>query len=998
MAPAQSHPILAQLQEASSLTERTTALRALKNEIVGHVQRKEQWIGLGVLEPIVRTLIEATSSSKPTGKDSRPPQSQRPLSEEERMRLQAIQLIACFANGGPTFLAPLSAAQAIPALMANISPFTNAPQLVVAALKALTDVADACVLAAPSSDLNIETLAAAVFSTEYIDSFGSMLSITSTDNMLQSQVTLAAGLISRLCHQEHHQQALATSGILDALATRLASVAVLRGEVIPDAYDQARKDGLSEAFPDRAPRTLRLSSILEAITAILGDSKYRANRLAHSPSILAVFPSIKFYSAKILDVEQQASNSRQQPVTAMDYMLPINLPRNLSASSQGSLQSGSSDSQSSGRSSSSKFSSSALWETSRYSQVGSSEGSAGDIESPLIPWLVNLVRRSDEYDRLLATSVLAALIKGGVTSKGSRETSLGLLVVPLLVGLIAKNDNEVSDVNEVDIATKRTILERAPVVLARMITDSEYLQKAASECQAVPVLSQLLHHAYQPVKESEQSQYWSPQGDVEMDIENNSPMARLGKEGQNELLVHRVKVRESTLKAIAALAGGKEDYRKAFVANSLVPLVVESLSEYPRKLQTMKERAPERTGTDSSRNEETPGYGTNPASVIAAGCHVLRMLSRSVSILRTLLVDYGVAIPALNLMKHPDVNVQVAATSAICNLVLEVSPVRELLEERGVVPILCDHAHSENPALRLNGLWALKHVVDAAGPDLKKACLAKLGSQWLLQLIRDDTEDMALHEGRDDVDMQTSDERHGWIYGSNGMLQELDAANSSRLRQAEDKLAAIRESELNPAKRARNDDLAIQEQGLHMIRNLIGRPRSGQLPETANETSEMIDFLLQEFDSTEFFNVLTSKLRAKVYRPFNHRAITTGRDTRVFHPQAKLVVAVLYILSHIAASIPRHQLMIIAQTDLMKLLAQQANSKDREVRVALCHVIINLTYKDDDSEAHACALRAHELRKLGFSAKMEALTKGDGDLDVRERAKTAVFQIEQASY
>jgi hypothetical protein len=322
----------------------------------------------------------------------------------------------------------------------------------------------------------------------------------------------------------------------------------------------------------------------------------------------------------------------------------------------------------------------------------------------------------------------------------------------------------------------------------------------------------------------------------------------------------------------------------------------------------------------------------------------------------------------------------------------------QLLEERGVVPILCDHAHSENPALRLNGLWALKHFVDAAEPDLKKACLARLGSQWLLQVIRDDTEDMALHEGRDDVDMQTSDERHRWIYGSNGMLRELNAANSSRLRQVEDKLAAVRESELSPVKRARNDDLAIQEQGLHMIRNLIGRPRSGQSPDTANETSEMIDFLLQEFESAEFFNILTSKLRAKVYRPFNHRPMLTGRDTRVFHPQAKLVVAVLYILSHIAASIPRHQQMIIAQTDLMKLLAQQANSKDREVRVALCHVIINLTYKDDDSEAQACALRALELRKLGFSSKMEALTKGDGDLDVRERAKTAVYQMEQASY
>lgn len=99
MAPAQSHPILAQLQDA--MTERTSALRALKNEIVGHVQRKEQWIGLGVLDPIVTTLVDATPSSKPTGKDSRSPQTQRRLSEDEGMRLQAIQLIACFANGMP---------------------------------------------------------------------------------------------------------------------------------------------------------------------------------------------------------------------------------------------------------------------------------------------------------------------------------------------------------------------------------------------------------------------------------------------------------------------------------------------------------------------------------------------------------------------------------------------------------------------------------------------------------------------------------------------------------------------------------------------------------------------------------------------------------------------------------------------------------------------------------------------------------------------------------
>lgn len=1013
MARPQSPPILAQLRSARTLPEQTAALRALKNEVVGHVQRKEFWISLGVLDPIVRTLTSARPPVKPNGKDARFPLTQRPLSEDESVRLQALQLVASFANGGPAFLAPLHAARAIPALMANISPFTNAPQLVVASLRALTDIAEASILAPPSSPIDIESLADTVFSPQYLDSFGAMLSITSTNSLLQSQVPLAAGLISRLCREDRHQQALTTSGILDALATRLASVAVLRGEVVPGADEAARNDGLLDAFPEPAPKSLRLAPILEAIAAILGDSKYRANRLIDSPSILAVFPSIKFEPAEATDprydAEQPGPNvSRQPPLTAMEFMLPIGLPRSLSTSPYGSFSQGaSSDSQSSSRSSLSKFSSSAIWDSPRYPPVGSNGDDTEEIESPFIPWLVHLVRCSEEYERLLASSILAALIKGGVGSKGMREASLGLLVVPLLVDMICKNDKDASDVNEVDDASKRIILERAPVVLARMITDSEYLQKAAYECDAVPVLSRLLKHAYAPVRDTTQPRYWSPQPDTDMEVESNSPLSQLGQEGQNGLLIHRLRVRESTLKAIAALAGGKEDYRKAFVAEDITSYVVESLSEYPRKPQTAKERTAEKSSGDATRKGETAGYGANPASVIIAGCHVVRMLSRSVNILRTSLVDHGVALPIFRFMKHSDVNVQVAATATICNLVVEVSPVRELLAENGVMKVLCEHAHSENPALRLNALWALKHFIDAVGPDLKKACLAQLDPGWLEQLICDDTEDLALQMARereatgldmdDDVDMQQSDEAHRWVYGTNGMLRELDATNSTRLRQVEDKLAAVRESELNPVRRARNDDLAIQEQGLDFIRNLIGRPGAG-LSETTNETTEMIDYLLRELGTERLFEILSSKLRAKVLRPFSRRAPVTGRETRLLHPQAKIIVAVIYILVHIAASIPRHRQMVISQTELLKLLAQQASSKDREVRVALCHLVINLTWQEDDGEAQACAQRAHELRKLGFHAKMEALTKQDGDLDVRERAKTAAYQIEQATY
>lgn len=94
-----NHPILSQLRSARTVPEQTAALRALKNEIVGHAQKKELWIGLGVLEPIVRTLASGQSHLKQNGKDARLPVVQRALSDEESVRLQALQLVASFANG-----------------------------------------------------------------------------------------------------------------------------------------------------------------------------------------------------------------------------------------------------------------------------------------------------------------------------------------------------------------------------------------------------------------------------------------------------------------------------------------------------------------------------------------------------------------------------------------------------------------------------------------------------------------------------------------------------------------------------------------------------------------------------------------------------------------------------------------------------------------------------------------------------------------------------------
>ncbi|KAG6010981.1 hypothetical protein E4U21_000008 [Claviceps maximensis] len=1013
MARPHNSPILAQLRNAKTLPEQAAALQALKNEIVGHVQKKEAWIGLGVLEPIVSTLVSNNSPSKAHGKDAYIQLSTASLSDEDTVRLQALQLVASFANGGPGFLSPLHAARAVPAILTNISPYTSPPQIVVASLRALVDISTATALTPPTSPFSVKALADQIFTSSNIESMNASLSMTLSHHLCQSQVRLVSLLICRLCQDERHQNALVNAGVLDSLAAQLAKFAVADGLVVPGAKDLAIKDGLSELLPEPATASSRIGPLLEAVSCVIGDSKYRASRLVYSPVFLAVFPSIRLEPAEI------SNSSCSQALTAMELILPsLPIPDSKSQSAAQSTTLSTSeraaDSRTPSRTTSrNKSSASGVWDSPRfYAAAHNPETSAEDTESPLIPWLIHLVRSLDDYDRLMAAAVLAALFRAGLGRKGVREATIGFFVVPILVGLIAKNDRNGLDALDSWDATHLLIIEKGPAVLARLMIDNEYLLKAAMDCGVDKILVRLLKRSYEPLTDAGYPpKPWSPHPNTGMEVEITSPTARLGDSGLHPLLAHRTSMRESCLKAIGALSAAKEEYRKALVAEDVVPYVVESLSEYPRKPKSSKDKAA--AANEQPRNGPSPAYGCNPVSVIIAACHVVRTLARSVSVLRTSLVDYAVTMPVFRFLRHPDVNVQIAATATVINLVVEVSPVRELLTEQGIMQILCEHAHSDNRVLRGNALWALKHFVDAVGPDLKKACLSRLEPDWLVHLISDDSpeasfsafghrakEDTADDDLDEDMDMQaSSDEPLRWLYGYNGQIQQLDTSGSSRLRQIEDRLASVQDAEVNPSRKARNDDLAIQEQGLDFIRNFIGRPEPGLSSEVPCETTEMIDHLFGAIGQDKLFEILSSKLRTRVLHPFSRRDRANGNiEARLLHPPAKIVVAVIFILVHMAASIPRHRQLVIAQSELLKLLAVQASSRDRGVRSALCHLIINLTWQDDENEAQACSQRAHELKRLGFHAKMDHLKLQDRDLDVRERAKAAAWQIEQATY
>ncbi len=89
-----------------------------------------------------------------------------------------------------------------------------------------------------------------------------------------------------------------------------------------------------------------------------------------------------------------------------------------------------------------------------------------------------------------------------------------------------------------------------------------------------------------------------------------------------------------------------------------------------------------------------------------------------------------------------------------------------------------------------------------------------------------------------------------------------ERSRTGRLRQAEARISMLRDAELNPVRKARSDDLAIQEQGLNFIRNLIGPNGTGSA-DTVQATAEMIDHLFLELQEDRLFEILASKLDKK---------------------------------------------------------------------------------------------------------------------------------------
>lgn len=149
--------------------------------------------------------------------------------------------------------------------------------------------------------------------------------------------------------------------------------------------------------------------------------------------------------------------------------------------------------------------------------------------------------------------------------------------------------------------------------------------------------------------------------------------------------------KEGALSCITAIGTLREDCRKAIIeTKSIVPQVVACLRE-----------------------------GRVETRLLA--CHCSRVLSRSVKALRTVLIDSGIADPLIALMSSELPSLQTAACAVLCNLVLEFSPMRKLIIDKNVLPILYNMITSNDQSIRVNALWALKNLSYQADSQTKAA-------------------------------------------------------------------------------------------------------------------------------------------------------------------------------------------------------------------------------------------------------------------------------------
>lgn len=577
--------------------------------------------------------------------------------------------------GGPAFLPPIHACQTLPPLFALLSPAESSPQIILQTLRTLHNLVDSVSLATQEHSASQSSLLELLYGERTLSGFAELIVQNSTSIITHQQVGLICSLISKTCQEDHHRRSLVECGVLDALAAQLASWI---------SYTLLQSDFHAAPQPSSQlclGRT-RLSSVLQALGVIIQQSRPRAQRLLNSSLIGKAFQTMEeqlrtLHEKHMASIPAGIRSKVQMPNSCVELLLPT------ARSSQSRIPNASSSAgyppldaiKTADTSWPKGFSTSV--------EISSSEGleHTGSTESPLVAWLIHIVRTFDEITGLMATWLLANLYRLDLVKK-DREASIALLVIPSIVRMLDSDTKFSQDTihpfdNSISSSLDDLVKQEAPAVLAMLTINNTRAQKAAVDAGAIDKLSQLLKETYEPISTS-QSSMWSSDPSESSVMISKDESTRLGPEGVSPAAYHSAKVRETALVALSALASAKDEYRKAIIENGVISFIIRTL-----KADDVKFAVIPNAETLNEEGIERKIIHGNCRDAILAACGTTRALSRSVSTLRTSLMDAGLAAPLFVLLKCQDMEIKIAATAVVCNLVLEFSPMREVSIDSG---------------------------------------------------------------------------------------------------------------------------------------------------------------------------------------------------------------------------------------------------------------------------------------------------------------------------
>ena len=985
-----SFSAIAILRDGSASTnQQLVVLKNLKNLIIGQDQRKASAVKNGIVQPLADILAATT---KATGKRKLEPNG-TPLGQssswttDDELTLQAALVVGSLAAGGASFIRPLCAAS-IPEILMTALATNVATKLVSAILQAIRTMSTFW-SAADETPVSANFWRS-IFNNQTLEVFHAILRQPSSSLVGAQQLKLGLEIIANVpdigSESNEIKELLTNNGVLDTLAALLVSCAI-----------QHKLASTHGELPQNLapPPQSSLPNILAALSAVIAGSNYRAHRFMLSKSIHGLFwqansdsrlfgqrhgiSSLQDAFLPSLHVPTYRTVSHHQPVSNNFPALRSMLNDRQGASASEAVQ------------------------------------VVGDIDhvNAVCSWLLVFARLLRGPNRIIAVRLLALVANaveaepvapahrtGYVQKTRERERQLTLLAVPLAVELVQSANESRSTTTVGEQQDVQIIRERACTVLALLIKGSKELQVAAVDAGVIKHVCPILKKSFDLI--SLTKPMWS--GKPTAFTDPNAPeTCQLGDCGLPPEVLHAMRCRQSALEALASLAAKEDLHRKAIVDAGVVSAIVDSLR--PFVPQTISEAI-------NNRIALSPKDG-NTTEVILAACRAARSMSRSVSILRTSLIDGGIAKPLIELLHHASMKVQIAATDVCCNLLPDFSPMRDDLSDHNVVKTLTEHARSSTPALRLSSLWALKHLMHSCPKEVKLATLEELGTGWLVGIIQGVPRDFTplsgaggvgvglstanaageqvdlLNPSSMDVDEPpTASEEIVEDEDESGELLYDEASSThyqaSQLRStltppppsafdSQRYLSSIREMEQSEEYAAKRDEAAIQQQALDFVRNLIN----------GKDCAVMSDHIMNLIGSAKFYELLTAKLLPLP------RTTTGGRQ--VYNPP-ELILSTIHVIIHLANASPKHRQMLIAQKPLLQAMLPHFNHVDHRVRVMSVWSVNSLTWIEEDGDRRDAHLRTKELKALGIEQAVRAL-QDDPNLDVRERVKTAIHQF-----